>query len=98
MATRPTELAQVSVPRTSQFLRSKARTLKGLDPRINPDKLHRNVREAMKARDKQAWAQAYNLENLGFVERGVLKVVKPEPGVRIHDTISTLEYKRESEG
>ena len=33
------------------------------------------------------------MEYLGFIERGVFKVVKPEPGVRIHDTITRLEYK-----
>jgi hypothetical protein len=44
----------------------------------------------MKALDKQAWAEAYNYEYLGFVERGVFKVVKPELGARIHDTITRL--------
>ena len=34
------------------------RTLRGLDPRINPDKPPRNFRDAMKALDKQAWAAA----------------------------------------
>jgi hypothetical protein len=45
--------------------------------------------------DRQAWADAYDLEYLGFVERGVLKVVETEPGVRIHDTITRLEYKED---
>ena len=44
----------------------KHRSLKGLDPRINPDKPPRNFRDAMKALDKQAWAAAYNSEYLGF--------------------------------
>jgi hypothetical protein len=39
----------------------------------------------MKALDKQAWAEAYNLMYLEFVERGLLKVVKPEPEARMHD-------------
>jgi hypothetical protein len=47
----------------------------------------------MKALDKQFWAEAYNSEYLVFVERDVFKVVKPEPGVRIHYTIKRLEYK-----
>jgi hypothetical protein len=50
----------------------------------------------MKALDKQAWAEAYNSEYLGFVERGVFKVVKPEPGVRIHHTFTGLEYKEDN--
>ncbi len=33
-------------------------TLKGLDPRINPDKPPRNFRDAMKALGKQAWGEA----------------------------------------
>jgi hypothetical protein len=48
----------------------------------------------MKALDKQAWAEAYNSEYLGFVERGVFKVVKPEPGERIHDTITDFNTRR----
>ena len=68
------------------------RTLKGLDPRINPDKPPRNFRDAMKVLDKQAWAEAYNSEYQGFVERGVFKIVKPEQGARIHDTITRIEY------
>ncbi len=64
------------------------RTLKGLNPRIKPDKPPRNFRDAMKALDKQAWAEAYDSEDQGFVERGVFKIVKPEPGVKLHDTIT----------
>ena len=41
------------------------RMLKGLDPRINPDKPPRNFRDAMKALDNQAWAAAYILEYIG---------------------------------
>ena len=58
-------------------------SLKGLDPRINSDKAPRNFKDAMKALDKQVWAAAYNSEDLGFKQRGVFKLVKPEPGVRI---------------
>ena len=56
------------------------RSLKGLAPRINPDKQPRNFGDAMKAPDKQAWAAAYNLEYLGFKQREVFKLVKPAPG------------------
>jgi hypothetical protein len=35
-------------------------TLRGLVPRINPDKKPRNFRDAIKALDKQALAAAYN--------------------------------------
>ena len=52
----------------------------------------------MKTLDKQAWAEAYNSEYQGFVERGVFKIVKPEPGVKIHDTITRLEYKEDNGG
>jgi hypothetical protein len=44
----------------ANFAGVKHSTLKGLDPRINPDKPPRNFRDAMKALDKQAWAEAYN--------------------------------------
>jgi hypothetical protein len=46
----------------------------------------------MAAFDNQAWAAAYNAEYIGFKERGVFKVVKPEPGVKILDTLTRLEY------
>ncbi len=71
-------------------------TLRGQDPRINPDKQPRNFRDAMKALDKQAWAAAYNLEFVGFQQRKVFKVVSPEPGVKIHDTLTRLEYKEDN--
>ena len=69
----------------------KHRSLKGLDPRINPDKPPRNFGDAMKALDKQAWAAAYNSEYPGFKQRDVFKLVKPAPGVRIHDTLTRLD-------
>ena len=50
----------------------------------------------MKALDKQAWAAAYNSEFVGFQQRKVFKVVKPEPGVKIHDTLTRLEYKEDN--
>ncbi len=71
-------------------------SLKGLDPRINPNKPPRNFRDAMKTLNKQAWAAAYNSEYLGFQQREVFKLVKPEPGIRIHDTTLRLEYKEDN--
>jgi hypothetical protein len=47
----------------------------------------------MKALDKQAWAAAYNSEFVGFQQRKIFKVFKPQPGVKIHDTLTRLEYK-----
>ena len=70
--------------------------LRVLDPRINPDKSPRNFRDAIKALDNQAWAAAYNLEYIGFQQRKVFKIVRPEPGVRIHDTLIRLEYKEDN--
>jgi hypothetical protein len=70
--------------------------LRGLDPRIKPDRQPRNFRDAMKALDKQAWAAAYNSEFVGFQQRKVFKVVWPEPGVKIHDTLTRLEYKEDN--
>ena len=58
----------------------------------------------MKALDNQAWAAAYNSEYIGFQQREVFKAVRPEPGpvylclpgVRIHDTLTRLEYKEDN--
>ncbi len=61
----------------AHFAEVKHHTLKGLDPRINPDKPPRNFKAAMAAFHNQAWAAAYNAEYIGFKERGVFKVVKP---------------------
>ncbi len=80
----------------AHFAAVKHRTLKGLDPRINPDKPPRNFKAEMAALDNQAWAAAYNAEYIGFKERGVFKVVKPEPGVKILDTLTRLECKEDN--
>jgi hypothetical protein len=77
----------------ANFVGVKHSTLKCLDPDKRPLK---NFRDAIKALDKPGWVEAYNLEYLGFVEQGVSKVVKPEPGVRIHNTITKLEYKEDN--
>ncbi len=58
----------------AKFAEITHRPLQGLDPRINPDKLPRNRKEAMKAINSQAWAAAYNSEYIRFKELGVFKV------------------------
>ncbi len=50
----------------------------------------------MKALDKQAWAAAYNSGYLDFQQLEVFKIVKPEQGVQIHDTITILEYEEDN--
>jgi hypothetical protein len=50
----------------------------------------------MKALDKQAWAAAYNLEFVRFQQRKVFKVVRPKPGVKIHDELTRLEYREDN--
>jgi hypothetical protein len=82
----------------AHFAEVKHSTLKGLDPRINPDKPPRNLyfKAVMAAIDNQAWAAAYNSEYIGFKERGVFKVVKPEQGVKILDALTRLEYKEDN--
>ncbi len=73
MAARPTELAQVLAPRTSQFRRSKTQALKNLDPRINPDKPPRNFRDAMKALDKWSRLKAIRHKKVPIAPNVVLK-------------------------
>ncbi len=79
----------------ANFVEITYRPLRGLDPRINPDEPPRNYKEAMKAIDNQAWAAAYDSENIGFKERGVLKVERPKPGIKMLDTLTRLEYKED---
>ncbi len=52
---------KVKNPIHAHFAGVAHRTLRGLDPRINPDKQPRNFSDAMKALDKQTWAAAYNM-------------------------------------
>ncbi len=49
---------KVNNPIHAHFAGVTHRTLRGLDPRISPEKQPRNFRDAMKAPDKQAWAAA----------------------------------------
>ena len=43
--------------------------------------------------DRQEWAEAYDAEYQGFLEHGTLKIVRPEPGVKILGTTTRTEYK-----
>ena len=53
------------------------RTLKGLQPSIDPDC---PPKDAMSRDDKQEWAEAYNKEYQGFKERNAFKAVRPDKG------------------
>ncbi len=46
--------------------------------------------------DKQEWAEAYNKEYQDFKERNAFKVLRPDKGIRIHDTLTRLEYKEDN--
>ncbi len=72
------------------------RTLKGLTPFIDPDRPPKNFKDSMSQDDKQEWAEAYNKEYQGFKERNAFKVVRPDKGIEIHDTLTRLEYKEEN--
>ena len=72
------------------------RTLKGLPQSVDPDRPPKNYKDAMSREDKQEWAEAYDKEYRGFMERNAFKVVRPEKGIRIHDTLTRLEYKEDN--
>ncbi len=72
-------------------------TLRDLYPRFNLDKPPRNFKEAKKAIDNQAWAAAYNLEYIGFKEQGVFKAARQEPGIKILDTLTRLQYMEDND-
>ena len=72
------------------------RTLKGLPTSIDPDRPPKNYKDAMSREDRQEWAEAYAKEYRGFMERDAFKVVRPEKGIKIHDTLTRLEYKEEN--
>ena len=80
----------------ANFAGSTYRTLKGLPTSINPDRPPRNFKDAMSREDKQEWAEAFDKEYRGFKERNAFKVVRPQPGVKILDTLTRLEYKEDN--
>jgi hypothetical protein len=44
---------------------------------------------------KQEWAVLYNKGYQGLEERNAFKVVRPDKGIKSHDTLTRLEYKEE---
>jgi hypothetical protein len=86
MAKRETEQHQANIAEISHH------ALKGLPISINPDRPPRNLKDAMSRIDKQEWAAGYDKEYQGFFERQAFKMVPAPPGVKIHDTLTRLEY------
>ena len=64
------------------------RTLKGLDPDIDPDRAPKNFKDAMSRKDRQEWAEALNKEYRGFKDRNAFAIVKPPKGARILGTLT----------
>jgi hypothetical protein len=81
---------------TAYFAGISHRTLKGLPQSVDPDRPPKNYKDAMSREDKQDWAEAYDKEYRGFMERKAFKVVRPEKGIKIHDTLTRLEYKEDN--
>jgi len=81
---------------TAYFAGISHRTLKGLPKSVDPDRPPKNYKDAMSREDKQDWAEAYDKEYRGFMERKAFKVVRPEKGIKIHDTLTRLEYKEDN--
>jgi hypothetical protein len=76
------------------------RVLKGLPISINPDRPPRNFKDAIIAMsrvDKHEWATSYDKEYKGFCERQAFNLVPAKPSVKIHDTITRLEYKEDQD-
>jgi hypothetical protein len=71
-------------------------TLSGLDANINPNSLPKNFPDAMSSKDKQLWEEAFSKEFVGFQDRKVFKIVRPEPGKKILHTLTRMEYKEDN--
>ncbi len=50
----------------------------------------------MKALYSKALATTYNQEYIGFKEQGIFKVVQQQPGFKILDTLTRLEYNEDN--
>ncbi len=54
----------------------------------------------MSREDRQSWAEAYDKEyhasDRGFKERNAFKIIRPEKGIKIHNTLTRLEYKEDN--
>ena len=69
---------------------------KGLPGNIDPNNPPKNFKDAiiaMRRIDCPEWAEAYDKEYQGFLEHDTLKIVRPEPGVKILGTTTCTEYK-----
>ena len=77
----------------SDLRRGTSSGTKGLPGNIDPNKPPKNFKDAMQRIDRQEWAEAYDAEYQGFLEHGTLKIVRPEPGVKILGTTTRTEYK-----
>jgi hypothetical protein len=56
----------------------------------------KNFNDATSRDDKQEWAEAYNKEYQGFKEQNTSMAVCPDKGIRIHNTLTRLEYKEDN--
>jgi hypothetical protein len=70
------------------------RTLKGLDPEINPERPPKSYKDAASRKDSEQWEEAMMKEYRGFKDMKSLAVVKPRKGARLHDTLTMWEYKK----
>ena len=57
--------------------------IKGLPRNIDPTKPPKNFRVAMRRKDWQEWAEAYDVEHQGFYEHQTLTISRPEPDAKI---------------
>ncbi len=53
-------------------------------------------KDAMSREDRQSWAEAHDKEYSGFKERNAFKIIRPEKGIKMHDTLTRLEYKEDN--
>ncbi len=79
----------------AQFAGISHHKLKGLPPSIDPDQLPKNYKDAMSRAELQAWDEAYHKEYCRFKERNAFKIIYPEQGIKIHNTLTRLEYKED---
>jgi hypothetical protein len=72
------------------------RTLKGLDPEINPDCPPKSYKDAVSRKDHKQWEEAMMKECHWFQDMKALAIVKPPKGARLHDTLTRWELKEEN--
>jgi hypothetical protein len=65
----------------------------GFDPEINPDRPPKNYKDAVSRKDREQWEEAMMKEYHGFQDMKALAIVKPPKGARLHDTLTSWEYK-----